>query len=261
MHHTHPLRTDIEGLPLLASNMGDRVRELFRARSATASAATDVRPPLVALARQLLPQPPGCRPGRQQDAVMCLMRILECAGQGGVRRRVCGACAATSVEGMVHCCAAEEAQVGRGAPPVSMAAMPQASLAGEQALREASEAVVLRVENTYAQDGHIFAVDVRADWRGAVFPVSVLDGGAAPYEVAAFVQHRGTSGAPALQRMRGGHCVAYANTSGRWFELDDDVVAELPEPPDVYPHLVFLARVRPRRSIRMGGKRRAPPWA
>ena len=258
LYHTHPFRTDIEGLQPLASNMGDRMRELFRARSATASAATDILPPLVALVRQLLLQPPGFRPGRQQDAAECLMRILECADHGGVRRRVCGACAATSVEGMVHCCAAEEAQVGRGAPPVSMAAMLQASLTGEQALREASEAVVLRVENMYEQDGHIFAVDVRADWRDTVFPVSVLDGGAVAYEVAALVQHRGTSGAPALQRMRGGHYVAYVNKSGRWFELDDDVVAELPEPPDVYPYLVFLARARPRLSIRMGGKRRDP---
>ena len=47
----------------------------------------------------------------------------------------------------VDCSAAEEAQVGRDAPPVPMAAMFQASLTGEQAFREASEAVVVRVEN------------------------------------------------------------------------------------------------------------------
>ena len=104
---------------------------------------------------------------------------------------------------MVHCCAAEEAQVGRGAPPVSMAAMVQAALTGDQAIRDASEAVVLRVENMYEQDGNFFAVDARADWRATVFPVSILDGGAVSYEVVAVVQHRAATGAPALQRMRG----------------------------------------------------------
>ena len=136
------------------------------------------------------------------------MRILACADHGGVRHRVCGDGAATSVEGMVHCCAAEEAQVGRGAPPVSMAAMIQAALTGDQAIRDASEAVVLPAENMYEQDGNFFAVDARADWRATVFPVSVLDGDAVSYEVAAFMRHREVPGAPALERMRGGHYVA-----------------------------------------------------
>ena len=145
LYHTHPFRADIEGLQRGASNMGDRLRDLFCARSSSDSAAADIRPPLVALVQQILQQPPGFQRGRQQDAAECLMRVLEHADRGGVRRRVCGDGAATSVEGMVHCCAAEEVQVGRDAPPVSMAAMIQASLTGEQAIREASEVVVIRV--------------------------------------------------------------------------------------------------------------------
>ncbi|CAK0826890.1 unnamed protein product, partial [Prorocentrum cordatum] len=176
------------GLQSDASNMGDRLRELFRVRSVAASAAADIRPPLVTLVRQVL-QPP----------------------------RVCGDGAATSVEGM--------------------------------AMREASEAVVIRVESMHHQmTCDMFAVDARADWRATVFPVSVMGGDAVPYEVAAFVQGRAA-------RMRSGH-VACVNKAGRWFELDDAVVTELPEPPEAYPYLVFLARARPRRSIPMGGKRR-----
>ncbi|CAK0887182.1 unnamed protein product [Prorocentrum cordatum] len=243
LYHTHPFRADIEGMQPGASNMGDRLRDLFCARSSPASTAGDIRPPLVALVRQILQQPPGFESGRQQDAAECLMRVLEHADLGGVRRRVCGDGAAASVEGMVHCCAAEEAQVGRDAPPVPMAAMIQASLTGEQAVREASEAVVLRVESMYEQDGR---------------QLRILNGDAVSYEVAAFAQHRAARGVPPLQRMRGGHYVAYVNKGGRWFELDDAVVTELPEPPDAHPYLVFLARARPRRSIPMGGKRRDP---
>ena len=79
-------------------------------------------------------QPPGFAPGTQQDAAECLMRILEHVDRGGMQARVCGAGAASSVESMILCRASEDAQVSRANAPVSMAAVLQTSLTGDQAM-------------------------------------------------------------------------------------------------------------------------------
>ncbi len=118
--------------------------------------------------------------------------------------------------------------------------------------------MIVRVENLYQQGDNMFAVDARADCGNTRCPVSVTGGDAVDYDVVAFVQHVAAPGAPALQRMRSGHYVAYVNKAGRWFKLDDASVTELPEPPDAYPYIVFLARAMPKRSIPLGGKRRDP---
>jgi hypothetical protein len=59
-----------------------------------------------------------------------------------------------------------------------------------------------------------------------------------------------------LQRMRGGHYVAYVRSGDTWFELDDQHVRLLPSPPKRFPYLLFLTRmerVDARRRVR--GKR------
>ena len=59
------------------------------------------------------------------------MRILEYADRGGMQLRVCGAGAATNVEGMILCRASEDAQVSRAGAPVSMAAVLQTPPTGD----------------------------------------------------------------------------------------------------------------------------------
>ena len=90
--------------------------------------------------------------GTQQDAAECLMHLLQSVDQGNMQRRVCGAFAAMSVENMIHCPAAAEAQVSRDAPPVAMGNLLMGALTDEHAIQAAPPALVIRVENTYEQN-------------------------------------------------------------------------------------------------------------
>ena len=136
--------------------MGDRLQDLFRARSKGEATRNDVLVPLVAFLAQVIQQPPGFAPGMQQDSAECLMRILEHVDAGGMQLRVCGANAIASAENMIHCPAAAEAQVSRDAAPVSMAAVLQTSLTGDEAIQDAPAAIVIRVENMYMQGEDLF---------------------------------------------------------------------------------------------------------
>ena len=163
-------------------------------------------------------QAPHFPAGSQHDAAECLMYLLHTVDNGRMQQRVCGAHAAVSVEGMILCCAAEDAQVSREAPPVSMSAMIIASLTGESALVSAPLALVLRVENIYEQNEDYFAVDARADWGEAEIECTVKeDAEQCPrYRVEAYVAHVNAGEVPAQERMQSGHYVAYIHVLGTW---------------------------------------------
>ena len=83
---------------------------------------------------------------------------------------VCGAYAASSVENMILCQAAEEAQVSRDAAPVMMKDLLVTALTDDQAIRSDPPALVLRVENIYVQNEQHF-VALLGDCQHVVFDV------------------------------------------------------------------------------------------
>ena len=82
--------------------------------------------------------------------------------------------AAVSVESMILCPAASEAQVSRDAGPISIANMLVGALTGDQAMQEAPPALVIRVENVYEQGEEYFAIDAQADWELGELEFTVL---------------------------------------------------------------------------------------
>ena len=74
------------------------------------STQLDIVPPLAAWVAQVM-EHASFTGGAQQDAAECLMHILLGVDGGEMQRRVCGASAAASVEGMILCEIAGEAQV------------------------------------------------------------------------------------------------------------------------------------------------------
>ena len=110
LFHCAPFRKDLENQAPGASFSGDRLRDLWTVYQQEAITEMDIMAPLAAWVEQLLLQS-GFAGGSQQDAAECLMHILHSVDHGEMQRRVCGANAAASVENMVMCQIAAEAQV------------------------------------------------------------------------------------------------------------------------------------------------------
>jgi len=184
------------------------------------------------------------------------MHVLMAVDGGEMQRRVCGANAAASVESMLLCPADESAQVSRASGVVDMAALVMSTLTGEQAIAEATSALVVRIDNVYEVEGEFFSVDARADWSRTTFGITVMDApdSAPQYTVAAYVAHTADKDVSGSQRMRGGHYVAYVLSGGAWFEFDDEVVRRLEVPPTRFPYLLFLCRAGVRCRLRLSGK-------
>ena len=180
------------------------------------------------------------------------MHLLLSIDQGQMQRRVCGANAVASLESMILCEIADEAQVARDAAPVPINGLLMSSLTGDQAIAESVPALVVRVEHIYEHAGDYFTVDARADWAG--FPIELTVRNAPnrgpQYVVAGYVAHVSDPAVSAQRRMRSGHYVAYIHLEGKWFELDDAHVTELAAPPERFPYLVFLSRSDTRRRLR-----------
>ena len=183
----------------------------------------------------------GFAGGAQQDAAECLMHLFSGIDQGQMQSRVCGANAAASVESLILCEFAEEAEAAREAAPVSIACLLQTSLTGDQAIKESVPSLVVRVENIYVRGEEYFAVDARADW--ASFPIELTVREAPDehprYDVAGFVAHISDPTVEPRRRMRSGHYIAYVKFEDVWFELDDSRVTALSAPPARFPYLVF----------------------
>jgi hypothetical protein len=108
--HCRPFRQDLESQIDGASFAGDRLKALLNENKREQATQIDVTALLAAWVDRVLSQA-GFAAGTQQEAAECLMHILLSVGQGNMQRRVCGANAAASVESMILCEIADEAQV------------------------------------------------------------------------------------------------------------------------------------------------------
>ena len=108
--HCRPFRQDLESQIDGASFAGDRLKALLNEYKREQATQIDVTALLAAWVDRVLSQA-GFAAGTQQDAAECLMHILLSVDQGNMQRRVCGANAAASVESMILCEIADEAQV------------------------------------------------------------------------------------------------------------------------------------------------------
>ena len=243
LFHCMPFREDIESQAQGASFMGDRLQALLNIYKNENSTQLDVVPRVAEWVEQVLNQA-NFTGGSQQDAAECLMHILMSVDGGSMQRRVCGANAVAAVENMLLCQVDVDAQVSHNAAPVDMSAMLARSLVGDQAIAQAAPALVLRIENIYEAGGEYFSVDAAADWSGNVIEVTVRD---APerhprYAVAGYVAHVSDANVDARRRMCTGHYVAYVQSAGSWYELDDGEIRALSHAPTRFPYLVFLDR-------------------
>ena len=77
-------------------------------------------------------------------------------------------------------------------------------------------------------------MDAEADWSRTSFGITVRDAPQAvpEYTVAMYVAHVAGDQADGLQRVRGGRYVAYVRCGDTWFELDDQDVRLLADPPN-----------------------------
>ena len=107
--HARPLRHDIEAQRAGSSFLGDRLKDLLGVYRLPTATLNDIMAPLAAWVAQVI-EHAGYAGGVQQDAAECLMHILLGVDGGEMQRRVCGASAAASVEGMILCEIADEAQ-------------------------------------------------------------------------------------------------------------------------------------------------------
>ena len=238
-----PFREDIERQAQGASFMGDRLQALLNIYKNGQSTCLDVMPRVTEWVEQVLNQA-NFTEGSQQDAAECLMHILISVDGGSMQRRVCGANAVAAVENMLLCQVDVDAQLSHNAAPVNMSRMLARSLDGDQAIALASPALVLRIENIYEAGGEYFAVDAAADWSGNVIEVTVRDSPERNprYAVAGYVAHVSDATVNARRRMITGHYVAYVQSEGSWYELDDDEIRALNHAPTRFPYLVFLDR-------------------
>ena len=110
--HCRPFRHDLEATQQGgASFIGDKLKALFEVYKDGTATRSQVRPRLLAFIAQVLRQT-GFAGGIQQDAAECLMHLLLSIDLGEMQKRVCGANAVASVESMILCGIADEAQVG-----------------------------------------------------------------------------------------------------------------------------------------------------
>ena len=247
-YHCEPFRHDLEQQSEGVSFMGDHLRSLWSTYQSPSTSEPELIVPLSGVVGQIL-RHSGFPGGVQQDAAECLMHILLAVDGGRMQQRVCGAYAVASVENMILCSAAAEAQVSREAHAVQMSDLLVASLTGDSALREHPPAVLVRVENTYEQHGQHFSVDARAAWNTSSLPLTLLDqpGVSMPYDVAGYVAHIHNGDADAMQRMKSGHYIALVCAQGVWYEINDAIVTRLHSPPSHFPYIVFLKRVAHKR--------------
>ena len=120
-----------------------------------------------------------------------------------------------------------------------------ATLTGDQATAEAAAALAVRLDNVYEVDGACFSVDAEADWSRTSFRITVRNAPRAmpEYAVSGCIAHIGEDQVDGMQRVRGGHYVAYVRRGDTLFELGDRDVHLLPDPPKRFPYLLFLTRV------------------
>ena len=110
--HCRPFRHDLEATQQDgASFTGDKLKALFDVYKDGAATTSQVSPRLLDFVAQVLRQA-GFAGGTQQDAAECLMHLLLSIDRGEMQQRVCGANAVASVESMILCEIADEAQVG-----------------------------------------------------------------------------------------------------------------------------------------------------
>ena len=108
--HCRPFRNDLESQQPGASHLGDRLISLWGVYSHKNAITAEIGHPLAAWVHQVYSHA-GFVLGTQQDAAECLMHLLLNIAGGDMQRRVCGANAAGSVESMILCEIADEAQV------------------------------------------------------------------------------------------------------------------------------------------------------
>ena len=92
------------------SHLGDHLKSLWDVYKHKNAILRDMHVPLAAWVNQVLCHA-GFAPGSQQDAAECLMHLLLGIDGGDMQKRVCGASAVASVESMILCEVADEAQV------------------------------------------------------------------------------------------------------------------------------------------------------
>ena len=93
------------------SHLGDRLKSLWDVYRHKNAIVADMHVPLATWVNQVLLHA-GYAPGSQQDAAECLMHLILAIDGSEMQKRVCGANAVASVESMVLCEVADEAQVG-----------------------------------------------------------------------------------------------------------------------------------------------------
>ena len=108
--HCRPFRVDIEAQGAGMSHLGDHLKSLWDVYKHKNAILRDMHVPLAAWVNQVLCHA-GFAPGSQQDAAECLMHLLLGIDGGDMQKRVCGASAVASVESMILCKVADEAQV------------------------------------------------------------------------------------------------------------------------------------------------------
>ena len=201
--------------------------------------------------------------GTQQDASECATFLLGCLDNAqDLRSSVFGSGADAAVDDQILCTVSPDAQVAAAAGKVNVAGMLMLSLTGDAAIAAPSPALMLRVENTYELGGVRHSVTARADWGTAEFEVTVAGTeDSATYRVASLVAHEAAGNVSADQRTRSGHCVTFARSDDTWFEMNDNKVTRLSEPPEYFPYLVFCASTRAGDwSAKRRGQTPAPCW-
>ena len=108
--HCRPFRTDLEMQQMGASYLGDRLKSLWEVYKHKNAIAAEIAQPLASWVDQVCDHA-SFAVGAQHDAAECLMHLLLGIDRGEMQKRVCGANAVASVESMILCEIAEDAQV------------------------------------------------------------------------------------------------------------------------------------------------------
>ena len=108
--HCRPFRFDLEAQQAGASYLGDRLKSLWEVYKHKNAIAAEIAQPLASWVDQVCNHA-SFAVGTQHDAAECLMHLLLGIDRGEMQKRVCGANAVASVESMILCEIADEAQV------------------------------------------------------------------------------------------------------------------------------------------------------